>query len=47
MQISFTGGFLANGGILKISQPEVNSKRDLNVIFAMSGNNIHFQPYKT
>jgi len=33
MQISFTGGFLANGGILQISRLKVNLKRDLYCCF--------------
>ncbi|MDU2938145.1 MAG: hypothetical protein E7B59_03110 [Enterobacteriaceae bacterium] len=44
MQISFTGGFLANGGILQISRLKVNSKRDLYYSFAPPMKNSDFFP---
>ena len=44
MQISFTGGFLANGGILQISRLKVNSKRDLYYSFAPPMKNRDFFP---
>ncbi|WP_194207854.1 hypothetical protein [Superficieibacter sp. 1612_C1] len=46
MQISFTGGFLANGGILQISRLKVNSKHDLYYSFAPPMKNRGFFPQK-
>lgn len=44
MQISFTGGFLANGGILKRSWSDVNSNGNLAVYFAESVRNPSIHP---